>query len=170
MTSEQLITIALSSGVVAALVSTSLNYVFDSLKDKSKRLLEIKQSAYVKAISSISGITHSIANLMVQKDSSKQSAVTTLSYLSNFKKEIAPAILVASKEVRKLLDEFADSITKGTGIFDRLIKDARQVEGGFIAGTNQSLVAELRTWNTQTEELEQKVIYAMQKDLGLPSD
>lgn len=168
MNTKEIITIALSSGIVASLVSSFVNYFFDKSKDKAKQSFEIKQSAYMKAITAISGAADNVMNFILQGSSVKNlNGLSILNYLTNLQKEIAPAFLVANDEIQKLLKKMAPLIKDGTALFEEILADVKPIQGGFRAGNNPALVARLKKWSKDMESLENQIILAVQKDLGL---
>ncbi len=168
MNTKEIITIALSSGIVATLASSVVNYFFDKSKDKARQSFEIKQSAYMKAITAISGVADNVMNFIVQGSSIKNlNGLSLLNYLTSLQREIAPAFLVANDEIQKLLKKMAPLIKDGTSLFEEILADVKPVQGGFVAGNNQALVSRLKKWSKDMEDLESQIISAIQKDLGL---
>lgn len=168
MNTQEILTIILSSGVVAALVSSALNYFFDKSRDKTRQGFEIKQTAYMRAITALSGVADNVTNFVLQGNSSKNlNGLSILNYLTNLQKEIAPAFLVANTEIQGLLKKLAPLIKEGTSIFQEVLRDVKPVVGGFVAGNNYDLVKRLKKWSDELENLEEKIISAIQKDMGL---
>lgn len=165
---QEITTIVLSSGVVAALVSSALNYFFDKSRDKTKQNIEIKQQAYMKAVSAISGVADNAVDFILQKKNGEStSSLTLLNYLTNFQRELALVFLVVNDEIRRLLKKFAPLIKKGGFLVRELVKDAKPTDDGYIAGTNGELVVRIENWAEEIETLEKEVLVAIQKDLGL---
>ncbi len=167
MTKLEITTLLLSSALVSGVVTTALTYFFDILKNKSARNFEIKQGAYMKAIASISGISHTTFDYFIKKHSidNRINPLVVTEFVAAHTRELAPAILVAGEEIQTASKELAPLIIEGANIIEKLNATAKKVEGGYITAEGSDEI--LLDWRTRIEAVESRLIRAMKQDLGL---
>lgn len=163
-------TAILSSALISGIVATILSHIFESSRNKTSRAFQLKQEAYTQAIAALSGIGNRAVGFHLKRSAETGiSSVGTIEYLAVFEKEIAPAYLVATQEIRDLLREATDLVQDSGSVIEAAIKSTQRTQSGYVASTAQPGGKLLSTWNDQVNEIEKKLIMAIQKDLDIAS-
>jgi len=161
MSKTEIVTLLLSSAVLSGIVSTVLGYFLDLRKNKDSRNSQFRQEAYSKAIASISGASHTIFDYLLKKHEidGRMNPMMVTEFVAAYMRALSPAILVANDEIKISLKSFPSLITEGAEIIEKLSK---------TTPTKDSVEAkDLLAWRNKIESLEDKIIDAMQKDVGL---
>ena len=169
MTITNITIIILSSAVVSGIVTTVLRYIFDLRKNKNERLFHLKQEAYMGAVDAISGASETIFDYIIKKQAIEKriNPITIIEFNAAYTRKIAPATLVATQNIRDSLKKFSSLIIECAEIVESLSATAKKKGDEFKFDASSTEAEQLREWKRRIKELEENLVIAMQKDLGL---
>lgn len=169
MSKEEVIGLLLSSAVISGIVTTALSYFFDILKNKDTRNFQLRQEAYTKVISSISGISDTVFNYFNKKHllENRINPMIIVEFVAAHNKNMAPAMLVGSNEIKNYLKKMPGLIIDGANAVEEANKSAEKKGDIFTVDPSSKGAKVLIVWKDEIEELEEKIIELMRHDLNI---
>lgn len=169
MSKTEIITLLLSSAVLSGVVTVILTYFLDLRKNKDSRNFQLRQDAYMKAIASVSGASDTIFDYFIKKHSidGRINPIVVTEFVAAHTRAIAPAILVSNDTIRAYLEKFAPLIIEGAAIIEEVSASTEKTDHGYVARADSSTGKRLLNWRDEVEKLENDLIHAMQRDMGL---
>ncbi len=162
------VSIILSSAVIASIVSSILTFVFDRWRDNTSRKLRIKGEAYGTVIATISGMADDMVGFMLRNNKGgKIDSIAVLEYIRKIEKKISPAMLVANKDLSILLKKIVPLAKECQNIIEKTFQTTKPVVGGYTISRDTPAAKMFKLWGETVDNLEEEIISAMQKDIGI---
>lgn len=154
---------------LGSIIGIITKHLLDKDRERGKQILEIKVRAYTKAISALSGLGDKTVHFVTSNSSEGEiSSIKVLEYLTNLTEEIAPALLVADKSLRILLEKIRIVVSNFVEIIEDCLGGVRKHGGQYIIDSSQEEAKELANWAKKLKELEKQISSEMQKEIRLP--
>lgn len=153
-----------AGGIIGAIVK----HFLDKSREKNTSSFAMKKEAYMKAIATISGLADKAFLVMLKNnDEGDISAIAITDYIAEIETKIAGARLIATKDINKLFGAIAPIIVDGMRIVTDTLKSTKKIGDKHFISLEQPAARELVVWKKAVNELENRIVSAIQKDLGI---
>lgn len=168
MATGEIIALLLSSAVISGIVTTVLSYIFDIVKNKNDRSFRLRQEAYTKVISCISGMSNKIFNHFTNYlEGGVIERKVVIQFITTYNRDLAPIMLVTNNAIKDRLKKIPELISRGAKALESAHNSVEKINGGFIVKEESQGGRDLKKWKDEIEELEENIIQLMRKDLGI---
>ncbi len=158
------LTVLGAGGIIGAIVK----HFLDKSREKNISSFAMKKEAYMEAIATISGLADKAFLVMLKNnDEGDINAIAMTDHIAEIESKIAGARLIATKDINKLFGAIAPIIVDGMRIVTDTLKSTKKIDGKHFISLEQPAAQELVVWKKAVDELNNRIISAIQKDLGI---
>lgn len=153
---------------VGGIVGVIVKHFLDKNREKKISSFAMKKEAYMKAIATISGLADKAFLVMLKNnDKGDISGIAITNHIAEIESKIAGARLIATKDINKLFSAIAPIIIDGMRIVTDTLKSTKKKNNKYFISLKQPAAQELVVWKKAVNELENRIISAIQKELGI---